>query len=226
MAILASDITARLETTLHDLGAVRWPTADQWKAIDDAQSALLEARPDLFEVTEDVQLRDTGVRQRVPDDCYVVFDIPYNLNFEKVPFSGIVKISRSILDRAYAGWMTSPASPRMEHWMQDVREKAVFWAYPPVSNDPESGEPGWVVMRYARRPAKVTAATDVLAAPDEMVNGVYYFAMTRLLEKDEKFAGSPQAAMFLEKYAMVIGAKSQSDNESEGIKKVNEGGMT
>ena len=226
MAILASDVTERLETTLHDLGAVRWPEADMWKAIDDAQKSLLESRPDLFEVTGEVQLRDTGVKQRVPEDCYLVFDITYNLNFERVPFSGIVKISRSILDRAYSNWMVSPASPRMEHWMQDALERKYFWAYPPVSNDPESGQPGWVVMRYAKRPVKVATAGQALDAPDEMINGVYYFAMTRLLEKDEKFAGSPQADMFLQKYALTIGAKTKSDAQTETIKKANEDGKT
>jgi hypothetical protein len=224
MAILASDVTERLETTLHDLGAVRWPEVDQWKAIDDAQKALLEARPDLFELTGDVQLRDIGVKQRVPEDCYLVFDITYNLNHLRVPFSGIVKISRAILDRSYMGWMVAPSSPRMEHWMQDIREKKFFWAYPPVSADPETGQPGWVVMRYAKRPVKVAAAGQELDSPDEMINGVYYFAMTRLLEKDEKFAGSPQAASFLQKYAMVIGAKSQSDADAEASKDANEEG--
>jgi hypothetical protein len=96
MAILASDVTERLETTLHDLGAVRWPEVDMWKAIDDAQKALLEARSDLFEVTGDVQLRDIGVKQRVPEDCYLVFDITYNLNHVRVPGCGGVKISRAI----------------------------------------------------------------------------------------------------------------------------------
>lgn len=224
MTILASDVTSRLETTLHDLGAVRWPVEDQWKAIDDAQRSLLESRPDLFDVTGEVQLRDIGVKQRVPEDCYLLFDITYNLNHLKVPFSGIVKISRAIMDRSYMGWMVSPPSPRMEHWMQDILERKYFWAYPPVSADPETGEPGWVVMRYAKRPAKVISASQALDAPDEMINGVYYFAMTRLLEKDEKFAGSPQAEMFLTKYALTIGAKTQSDTQTTTISKVNEDG--
>ena len=223
MAILASDVTGRLTKTLHDLDAVRWPIPDQWEAIDDAQKALLEARPDLFELTDDVQLRDIGVKQRVPEDCYLVFDITYNLNTLKVPFSGIVKISRAIMDRSYMGWMVAPASPRMEHWMQDIREKKFFWAYPPVSADPETGEPGWVVMRYAKRPVKVSDAAQELDAPDEMINGVYYFAMTRLLEKDEKFAGSPQAEMFLQKYAMVITGKTHADDQAEASKADNEG---
>lgn len=225
MTILASEVTERLETTLHDLGAVRWPIADQWKAIDDAQNSLLEARPDLFEVTEDVQLRNIGVKQQTPEDCYLVFDITYNLNHLRVPFSGIVKISRTTLDRTFAGWMVSNPSPRMEHWMQDVREREFFWAYPPVSEDPETGQPGWVVMRYARRPEKVSDAAQALASPDEMINGVYYFAMTRLLEKDEKFAGSPQAEMFLQKYAMVIGARTKADSQYTTISSENEDGV-
>jgi hypothetical protein len=223
MTILASEVTERLETTLHDLGAVRWPVADQLKAIDDAQKSLLESRPDLFEITEDVQLQNTGVKQMVPADCYVVFDITYNLNHLRVPFSGITKINRGTLDRSLGGWMVAPASPRMEHWMQDVRERKFFWAYPPVSEDPETGQPGWVVMRYAKRPPKLSATTDSLAIPDEMINGVYYFAMTRLLEKDEKFAGSPQAESFLQKYAMVIGARTQADSQYDASTSANEG---
>jgi hypothetical protein len=169
-------------------------------------------------------LRDLGVKQRVPEDCYIVFDITYNLNFDRVPFSGIIKTSRAILDRSFAGWMVAPKSPRMQHWMQDVRERAYFWAYPPVSADPDSGEPGWVVMRYAKRPDKVVDAAQELSVPDESINSVYYFAMTRLLEKDEKFAGSPQAQMFLQKYALTIGARTKSDADIDMVNEANEEG--
>lgn len=222
MAILASAVTGRLSKTLHDIGLVRWVEADMWEAIDDAQSAILEARPDLYEVTEDVQLRDIGPKQRVPEDCYDIFDITYNLDDNHIPFSGIVKTERGIMDRAMRNWMISPASPTMEHWMQDIREKKFFWAYPPISEDPDTGEPGWVVMRYARRPIKVTSATQELVSPDEMINSVYYFAMTRLLERDEKFAGSPQAEAFLEKFAMTIGARTSGDSQKKQAKDENE----
>jgi len=223
MAILASQVTSRLSKTLHDIGLVRWTESEMWEAIDDAQNAILEARPDLYEVTEDVQLRDIGVRQRAPEDCYDIFDITYNLDDNRIPFSGIVKTERGTMDRAMRNWMISPPSPRMEHWMQDIREKKIFWAYPPVSEDPDTGEPGWVVMRYARRPIKVTGSAQELASPDEMINSVYYFAMTRLLEKDEKFAGSPQAQAFLEKFAMTIGARTSGDSQKKQAKDENEG---
>ena len=221
MTILASDRTVRLSEKLHDLGAVRWPEDELWRAIDDAQNAILEARPDLFDVTEPVQLI-LGPKQPVPTDCFTVFDIPYNLNADKDPVSEITKVERTMMDRAVGGWMTEGADTRLEHWMQGEREKKYYWVYPPAGEDPSTGQPIWVEMRFARRPEKVTSAGSELATPDEMINGVYYFAMTRLLEKDEKFAGSKQADMFLTKFGLVVGARTKGEKQANDIRETQE----
>jgi len=219
----ALEMTARLSTTLHDLGAVRWVQAELWRAIDDALQALLEARPDLFDVTENVQLLGLGVQQSVPTDCYILFDIPYNLDENKAPISNITKIDRTVLDRSHRNWMIETASPRMQHWMQDERERKYFWAYPAIANDPATSAAPWVVMRYARRPTPVTSPSDVLAGTEEIINGVYYFSMNRLLEKDEKFAGSRQAEMFLNKFAMVVGARTEGESQEDQLSDDREG---
>lgn len=221
--ILASQLTTRLSEKLHDIGATRWPEDELFRAIDDAQNALLESRSDLFEVTDNVQFQTIGPKQPVPEDCFVVFDITYNLNELMIPVSGITKVDRGLMDRAFREWMIESSDTQIEHWMQAKRERAYYWVYPPVAVDPKTSQPGWVVMRYARRPAVVTAGTDELAIPDEMMNGAYYFAMTRLLEKDEKFAGSAQAQMFLNKFALVVSARTTGEGDKDTMDEEREG---
>jgi len=223
MTIKASDVIARLTPTLHDIAKVRWPDSEHWQAITDAENAILEARPDLFDVTEDVQFQVFGPKQPVPNDCFMLFDVTHNLNDQKVPVSGITKVERSMMDRVLRDWMAEANDTRVEHWMQDERERDFFWVYPGVGEDPATSQPGWVVMRYARRPVKIVASTDNLTVPDELMNAVYYFAMTRLLEKDEKFAGSPQAKMFLEKFALVVGARTEGEGQEDAASDEREG---
>jgi len=221
MTILASDLTKRLARTLHDITKVRWPEDEMYESIDDAQKALLEARPDMFEVTEPVQMI-LGPKQPVPADCYSLFDLAYNLSADMDPISTVTKVERPLMDRAVTHWMSEPSDTQVDHWMQSEREREFFWVYPPVGEDPETSQPGWVEMRYARRPGIISGPGTELGVTDEGINGVYYFAMMRLLEKDEKFAGSPQAEMFLTKFGLVVGAKTEGEKQTQQIRETEE----
>jgi hypothetical protein len=214
----AGDILTRVQEKLNDTGAVRWPDAENFRAISDAQSAILEARPDLFE-THASMTPVEGVLQSVPADCFLLFDVVGNLDSGGDLSSIITPVRRSLLDRQSPGWVTLTKSAVTLHWMQDQRERAKFYVVP---GQPASGRSN-LLLRYAQRPTEVTSALDVLPLEDDSINAIYNFCMHRALEKDEKFAGSPTAASYMQKFAQFIGARTAGEDSANAGKAAEEG---
>lgn len=213
MATSVGNILSRVRAKLNDLGSVRWPDSEHIEAINDAQKSILEARPDLLESYTFVVLVK-GTVQSVPADCYLLFDVIGNADVNNNLTSPVSFISRSTMDRHHRAWMSETASAQVIHWMQDDREKAKFHVYPP---QPTTGS-GRVQIRYAKRPADVTAVGSNVGVPDECINALYHFCMTRALEKDEKFSGSPQAQEHFSKFALFLSAKTEAENQSDAYR--------
>ena len=206
----AGDILTRLNEKLNDLNATRWPNSEHFRAMTDAQNAILEARPDLFEVIE-AFTPVAGVQQSVPADCYLLLEVIANVTASNVFVSPITKLKRSTLDRQRSGWMAMDANAITDHWMQEKRERKKFYVVPP---QPTSSL-GKYMIRFAQQPSDITDASDNLVPEASAVNAIYNFCMHRALEKDEKFSGSPRAQSYLEKFATFLGVKSSADNEAE-----------
>jgi len=217
MATTAGDVLTRLKEKLNDLGSVRWPDAEHFRGMNDAQQAILEARPDLFEVYSYV---DTvaGSAQTVPADCYRLFDVVYNCDNSNSPVSVVTRVSREKMDRHRRHWPLMTSSSTALHWMQDEREWNRFYLVP---GQPTTGR-GKLLLRYAKRPSTITSSASVLAVPDEGINAVYNFCMHRALEKDEKFAGSPTASAYMQKFAQFIAAKAEFDQQFAQQRESNE----
>ena len=213
----AGDVLTRLQEKLNDLDATRWPDNEHFRAMSDAQQAILEARSDLFETYANVDTVE-GSAQAVPADCYRLFDVVSNLDAINTRVSGLTKIDRGTLDRHVRNWKTMDASDEADHRMQDAMEYDRFYLVPP---QPSSGR-GKLELRYAKTPVAITAGGDTLAAPGEAINAVYAFCMHRALEKDEKFAGSPTAASYSEKFGLFIGSKTVSDERFASTRDLNE----
>jgi hypothetical protein len=210
MAILAQSIIERAANTLNDVGQVRWTEDELLDAINDAQLAILEGRPDVFETVGEMTL-GAGPRQFVPGDCYLLFDVLYNIDDQSIATSGVTRVMRSYMDSCRSDWMRSQPSSEVEHWMQDDRERGTFFVYPPQPS--QVGAQGQVLLRYSRFPDLLTAATDELSVTGEMLNAVYYFVVMRMLEKDEKFSGSPQASRFMQLFAQVLAAQTIGEDQ-------------
>ena len=217
MAVTAGNVWTRLKEKLNDLDAVRWPEDECLRAISDAQVAILEARPDLFETFAYVSTV-AGSAQSVPSDCYRLFDVVSNCDATNARVSGLTKVDRYTLDRHKRDWITMTASNEADHWMQDEREWSRFYLVPPQP----ATDRGKLEIRYAQFPTTLSSMGSALSLSDEAVNAVYNFCMHRLLEKDEKFAGSPTANAFWDKFVGFIGAKSEADNQHAAQRNSNE----
>jgi hypothetical protein len=220
MGILVSDIITRASRTLLDIGLVRWTEAEMIDSINDAEAAVLEARPDLFEITAFHDLVE-GPKQTPPSDCYMLLDVAYNVNQSDTPQSVVTFVKRKDLDMCLSDWMLDDPMTHAAHWMQDDRERRQFYVYPRQPTPP--AQLGRVMLRYAQFPTKVTATTDTLTVGDEMVNPIYYFTVMRMLERDEKFSGSPQARRFMELFAMTMGVRTEGEDAATANRARTEG---
>jgi len=217
MTTTVQDIVDRVEVTLKDVGNVRWPVAEIIDAVNDAQGALLEARPDLFQITYTLPLAE-GNEQNLPANGYELLDVMYNIDGDGVVGLPVTKIDFNVLTRQRRAWTESGADLEVRHWTQDIQQKTSFFVAPMQPN----GTGQKLRIRYAKRPDTVNSVNDQLDTPDEVINAVYYFCVSRALEKDEKFSGSPQAARFSQLFAAFITARAEADRQMEQVKQANE----
>lgn len=213
----ASDITQRVLAKLNDLDAVRWPEAEILDAINDGQVIIMESMPDMFEHHADAPVI-AGTRQDVPEDCYLLFDVESFTDTTQPRNNGtLTKIDRTIMDRQRPGWLGMRTEKTPEHWIQGDEQRKHFYIVPPVEPAGKT-----VRLRYARYPVKVNTTEDALSVPDEQINAMYYFVMMRLLEKDEKFSGSPQAERFAGLFSATLAGRQEAEEKSNAKRRVKE----
>ena len=218
MTVLVSSVVSKMRKNLNDIGLVRWDESEHIGAINDALDAILIAAPDLYEDHRNVTLV-AGNEQSLPDDGYLLFDVLWNVSAAGVQGRRITKVAKSALDRARSAWSESGEDSVVRHWAQDKKQKAKYYVAP---RQPES-ESNKVRIRLARRPVDATEQTDELDTPDEMESAVYYYAMMRMLEKDEKFSGSKQSMAFMQKFSMAVQVRGAGEDAAEATKQQNEG---
>lgn len=219
MTTTAQDIIDRVQRTLNDAGAVRWPEPEILDAINDAELALLEARPDLYEETTDFLL-SPGNLQVCDATCYRFVDVLYNIDSDGNRGKAITFIKKATLDRQSRAWTTDDdEDTTVRHWTRDEREWKQFYVAPAQP----SGTSQKVKIRQSVYPTPITAAGDQLSSPDELRNAIYYFCVTRAFEKDEKFSGSPQAARFQQLFAAFVAVDAEAADQGEKRTGRNEG---
>jgi hypothetical protein len=204
VATLASEIIDRVQEKLNDLGNIRWTLPEVIRSINDGQKMILEADPTLFETTASVAVQQ-GSRQTVPTDCYMLLDV-IQQDISGVFVATPRKITKGIMDRQVPGWIGAAIELKVYHWIQNETELDYFYIHPPLTPANQT-----LRIRYAKYPTAVTAGTSTLSIPDELINALYYFCMMRALEKDEKFAGSAQAARYGQMFAGMFRARKEGD---------------
>jgi hypothetical protein len=218
MTVSLSTLRTKMIRSLNDVGSVRWIESEHIDAINDALDAILIAQPHLYEDYRDVTLVE-GNEQDVPADCYLLLDVLNNIETGNVPGRAITKVSKSSLDRVRSAWTISGANETVRHWAQDVKQRSKFYVAPrqPASVNHK------VRIRIARRPTTTTTGSQNVDIPDEMELAVYYFAMARMLEKDAKFSGSPQAQYYMTSFGQAVQVSNTGEDQAEATEAVNEG---
>ena len=128
----ASDIIDRVRIVLNDAAGTRWPNAELFQWITDAQLLIALVRPDEVNATANVALA-AGTKQTIPSDGLRLLDVKRNLkDAQGTPGRAIRIIEQSDLDLFNPDWHTATQSLEIKHYVYDNRENLAFWVYPPA----------------------------------------------------------------------------------------------
>jgi len=202
----ASDIIDRVRIVLNDAAGTRWPNAELFQWITDAQLLIALVRPDEVNATANKAL-DAGTKQTIPSDGLRLLDVKRNLkDAEGTPGRAIRIIEQSDLDLFNPDWHTATQSLEIKHYVYDNRENLAFWVYPPAKVGAR------VEVLYSRNPGKVTATTDTLAVRDIYQEVLVNYVLFRAYGKDADYANNTQLmSSYLQIVNALLGLKLSKD---------------
>lgn len=189
----AQSIISRAQTALFDPSGVRWPAAELVGHLNDAQRALVTARPDLKSTLQPLALA-AGWRQQVPAQALVLMGIPSNSTGKR---KRITKTSQELLEAVAPEWRSVAQSAEITHFMFDpLTEPRVFLVYPPASASAQ------VDILYATYPVDVPTPSGPTAASvtgdidlrDEWAEPLFNYVMFKAYSKDAEFGGNANLA--------------------------------
>lgn len=207
MAITAQSVIQRVATTLQDLQAVRWSTAELVRYLNDGQRETILYRPDATATTTSVNLI-AGARQSLPADGYKLLDVFRNSIGNK---RSIRMTDRALLDTQYPNWENATGVTEIKHFMYDTRDPTVFYVYPPAA-----ATDAYVDVLYSKFPTDIaepgsgtyTAVTGNLSVSDLFANALANYVLYRAYTKDSEFSANAQAAVaYLNSFQAAVGAE-------------------
>ena len=208
MAFTAQSILQRVIITLQDPNAIRWPTAELVRYMNDGQRDIVLVRPDATSKVGTMSLA-AGARQTLPSDGAKLMEIIRNSGGNK---RAIRMVSRVVLDAQVPDWYNATGVTEIKHYMFDSREPRVFYVYPPAASTGVS-----VDMVYSAYPTEITepaanalytAVTGNISVADIYVNALVNYILYRAYSKDsENSLNASLAASFYQLYQNLLGVE-------------------
>ena len=205
MAFTAQNVLKRVVITLQDANAVRWPTAELVRYLNDGQRDIALVRPDATSTTATLALV-AGARQTLPSTGAKLLEIIRNTSGTK---RAIRLTSRVILDAQSPDWYSKTGVTDIRHYTYDPREPRIFYVYPPAASSGASVE-----LIYSAYPTDITEPggsalyTDVtgnVSVADIYVNALVNYILYRAYSKDSENAMNAQlAASFYQLYQNLL----------------------
>jgi len=183
--LIASAVTTRIATLLQDAGSVRWPLAELYLWISDAQREIASYKPDALAKTAMMTLV-AGTRQSLPEDGTVLIDV-VRTGGGRAPR----RVERRLLDAQTPNWHTAATSAEVLHYMFDPAIQKTYYVYPP---QPASGQ-GTLEIVYAAAPVDVTSAGQSLVLDDTWLPMITNYVMYRAYSKDAEHAANANLAV-------------------------------
>lgn len=207
MALLVSDVDARMSDLLFDPARARWSLDERCRWISDALKFLSTVRPEALTVTESVLLV-AGVKQSLSANSVRLVSVLRNMGVNGTTPGRSIYVAEEETIRAYDPvWGVAAGSGVIENFCYDERTPLVFLVYPAVPASPAV----YVELARVALPAAVTALTDALGIPDHYFPAVLDFALWRCFSKDAEFGPqSPQARAYQEQVAGFLGVSAQA----------------
>lgn len=212
MAITAQSVIHRVATTLQDLQAVRWSTAELVRYLNDGQRETILYRPDATSTTASITLI-SGARQSLPADGYKLLDVFRNSAGTK---RAIRMTDRALLDSQYPNWENLTGVNEIKHFLYDTRDPTVFYVYPPAAVAVGAVPGALVDVLYSKFPTDIaepgsgtyTAVTGNISVSDLFANALANYVLYRAYTKDSEFSANAQAAVaYLNSFQAAVGAE-------------------
>jgi len=214
MTISAKSIIHRATDILQDQTSVRWPVSELVRWLNDAQRAVVKARPDAMNTTATMTLV-AGSRQDLDSASLTsppakLIEITRNLAASSTK-QAVRMVDRHILDAQTPGWHNLTGSVNIVHYMFDPRDPKTFYVYPPATSAAQ------LEVMYSAYPTDITepgdgaiwsAVTGDLSLPDIYADDVLNLVLYRAYSKDAEYAGNAErAAAYLNLVTASLGAE-------------------
>ena len=201
----AQDIIDRARDDLNDPDGITWSDLDLIRYINDAQNAIIVARPDAKTSIQSISLV-AGSKQSLPSDALRLIDVIRNLDSSGNPGKSISPVERRDLDAIDPKWHTRTEKDIIDHFSYDERNPKVFWVSPPAKD-------GIIVEAVVSKlPNDVTAATDAIDLDDSYMQPLIEYVLYRAYNKEtDSMASRAEAARHLQNFSNMLGVKMAVD---------------
>lgn len=204
--MIAGDILTRAGYVLNDESKVTWVAAEGLAWLNDAQRAIVNARPDASATTVSVALT-AGVKQALPSGGQRLIRVTRNMGADgATPGAAVQLTDADSLASWVPNWATDTAQDYVENYLYDDRIPRTWWNYPPVN----SGV--YVELQYTQLPTDCTALTgdgSALYVSDAYADALLDYVLYRAFSKEGGQTGKAQA--HLNGFHAALGLKTQSD---------------
>lgn len=221
MPFTARDVFQRAETILQDVGATRWPYAEQILWLNDAMREIVIHKPNANSRTVELALV-AGTLQTLPDQYHAMLAVTRNLSGPseaRIGGRSITTVKRSVMDNLMPRWHDPafmPNSAMVRHVIDDPLDQRTFYVVP--------GNTGAGVIEAVV--SVIPAALAVPASPGALasyealtvdlpaiyMNAIVDFVLYRAFSKDMALPGAAQRAVaHYTAFANALGIKAQAE---------------
>lgn len=198
MPITAQSIVRRAFDVIQDTTAVRWPTNELVRWLNDAQREVAMYRPDAMS-TNTTMTCVAGSRQSIaaltPAGTKLINVIK---NSASAGTKRAVRlIEREVLDSQNPTWHAQTGAIDAVHYMFDARDPKTFYVYPPALVTTQLDIVYSALPTDVTEPANgadYTAVSGNISVPDIFANALLDYILYRAYSKDSEYAGNTQRA--------------------------------
>lgn len=204
MTTTAQSVLQRVVVTLQDQNAVRWPTAELVRYLNDGQRDIALIRPDATATPFTMGLI-AGARQTLPATGAKLLDVVRNTTGAQ---RAIRLTNRNVLDAHNPDWYSKAGVLEIKHYTFDAREPRVFYVYPPAASGAS------VEMVYSAYPANITepsagalytAVSGNISVQDIYANALTNYILYRAFSKDAESVNAAAATSYYQLYQSMLG---------------------
>lgn len=209
----AKSIIDRAAYQLKDTPAKRWSRTEMLGWINDAQRAVVQAKPSANNVLAVVSLV-SGTKQSLPSTGWLLLDVIRNMNSDGTTPNKVVRpVAREFLDRFDPDWHTKSATAVVDNFTYDTTNQTTFYVYPPNTGT------GKLELNYSAVPADLTTESQTISLLDIYQPHLlaYVLAQACLKDADYSAAMKDMAVAYTNLFTQLVASTSGAENANNAM---------